>query len=181
MSTGRKGRWRGLCYTPSPMAQPLVHVLVINWNGLEHLEACYDSLVASTYERVEFVLVDNASEDGGVEFVRDQYGGDPRVTICECGDNLGWSRGNNVGIRRALEAGADYIFLLNNDTATDSRAIERLVEAAEADPEIGALAPKMVLFDQPHILNSVGMECSIIGACWDRGLGRVDCARARDE
>jgi len=165
------------CYTPAIMATPFVHVIIINWNGLEHLQDCYDSLLAGSYENVRYVLLDNASEDDSVAFVRDTYGDDERVEIVECDRNLGWSGGNNVGIRRALEANADYVFLLNNDTATAPDAMEHLVAMAEANPQLGCIAPKMLLFDEPGILNSVGLACSVIGACWDIGLGRLDGAK----
>lgn len=156
------------------MSAPLVHVLVINWNGAAHLEACFGSLLASTHPNCRFVLVDNASIDDSVALVRDRFGADPRVEVLDCGANLGWSGGNNAGMRAALAAGADYILLLNNDTWTDPGAIAALVDRAEADPDIGALAPKLVLFDAPEILNSVGLCCSRIGAAWDLGIGAPD-------
>lgn len=154
--------------------EPLVHVLVINWNGLEHLEACFSSLLAGGYENVKYVLVDNASEDESVAFVEREYGGDARVEVLKCPGNLGWSGGNNFGIEHALEAGAKYIFLLNNDTAVEADAIPKMLAMAEADETIGALAPKMLMFNQPEILNSVGLYCSYIGASWDRGIGQPD-------
>ncbi|MCC6798253.1 MAG: glycosyltransferase family 2 protein [Candidatus Hydrogenedentes bacterium] len=159
------------------MPQSLVYVLVINWNGKEHLEVCFDSLLAQTYSNLRIVLVDNASSDGSVAFVRARYAGDPRVELLECGANLGWSGGNNAGIERSLAAGADYIFLLNNDTASAPDAIERLVEFAEANPNAGAVAPKMLLFDQPWLINSVGIAGTIVGSAWDEGLGRINGAR----
>lgn len=165
----------GLGYTRG-MREPLVYVVVINWNGMAHLRECFDSLVAGSYGHARFVLADNASSDESVAFVRDTYP-DPRVEILECGGNLGWSRGNNLAMEGALAAGADYILLLNNDTVTAPDAVVRLVEAMEAEPALGALAPKLVLYDTPAVLNSVGLECSIIGACWDRGLGRADRPR----
>lgn len=159
------------------MKLPLVYVLVINWNGMLHLQACFDSLIASSYSNARFLLIDNASTDGSVPFVRSTYGNDPRVEILECPGNLGWAGGNNAGIEKALENEADYVFLLNNDTATAPDAIERLVAAAVANPEVGGLAPKMLMFDQPRLLNSVGLECSLIGASWDLGIGRLDAPR----
>ncbi|HOZ46504.1 MAG TPA: glycosyltransferase family 2 protein [Candidatus Hydrogenedentes bacterium] len=155
------------------MGDPLVYVLIINWNGREHLAECFDSLLAGTYQNARFVLVDNASDDDSVAFVEEHYD-DPRVDIIECGGNLGWSGGNNVGMARALEDGADYVFLLNNDTVTAPGAIARLVKMAEERPEIGALAPKMLLYRYPVLLNSVGLGCSIIGSSWDLGIGRLD-------
>lgn len=159
------------------MPQPRVHVLVINWNGREHLDACFRSLLATPYENARCVLVDNASDDDSVAFVQETFGGDPRVSILALPENRGWSGGNNAGIRQALEQGADYVFLLNNDTAVDAHCLPRLVEAAEADNAIGALAPKILLYDHPDLLNSVGLTCSVIGACWDQGLGRIDQPR----
>ena len=159
------------------MSEPLVHVLVINWNGIQHLRECFESLIAGTHANARFVLIDNASTDGSVTFVREQFGADPRVEFIECETNLGWSGGNNAGIERAMAAGAEYVFLLNNDTVTAPDAVEHLVRAAEECPETGALAPKMLLYDTPGIINSVGIECSIIGCSWDLGLGRLDGPR----
>ncbi len=159
------------------MTDPLVYVLVINWNGMEHLEECFDSLLASTYPNARFILVDNASDDGSVEFVRTRYGDDSRVDILECDTNLGWSGGNNRGMENALAAGADYIFLLNNDTRIAPDALELLVRQAEADPAVGALSPKILMYDNPDILNSVGLEATIIGSSWDKGIGRADTPR----
>ncbi|MBL7647702.1 MAG: glycosyltransferase family 2 protein [Candidatus Hydrogenedentes bacterium] len=159
------------------MRPPLVYVIVINWNGREHLDACFSSLLASTCENVVFLLVDNASTDGSAGYIREHFGNDPRVEILSLSSNLGWSGGNNAGIRLALKAAADYIFLLNNDTATESGALSAMLAAMETDSSLGALAPRMVLFDQPELLNSVGLNLSVIGAAWDRGIGRLDGPR----
>jgi hypothetical protein len=156
---------------------PLVHVLIINWNGLEHLRECFDSLITGSYTNARFILLDNASKDESCSFVRNNYGHDPRVEILVLPGNLGWSGGNNVGIQRAIDQGADYVLLLNNDTVTAPDALEKLVELAESRPEIGALAPKMLLYDTPEVLNSIGLTCSMIGAGWDLGLGRLDAPR----
>ncbi len=156
------------------MTEPLLYVLVINWNGREHLRDCFDSLLASPYANVRFVLVDNGSTDGSVAFVREDYGHDPRVEFLELPENLGWSGGNNAGMRRALEAGAKYVFLLNNDTRVAPNMFEKTVTLAESSPDIGVVAPKMVLFNQPFVINSVGLLCSRAGASWDIGAGRLD-------
>ena len=121
--------------------------------------------------------MDNASEDGSPEFVREHFGSDPRVEILECSKNLGWSGGNNRGLEKAVSEGADYALLLNNDTAVDAGAIECLISYAEHHPEVGALAPKLLLYDQPEILNSVGLELSVIASAWDAGIGRLDAPK----
>lgn len=159
---------------------PRVDALVINWNGREHLAACFDALLANSYPNARYILVDNASTDDSVAFVTSRYGGDPRVAVHRCPSNLGWSGGNNHAMRASLDSGADYLFLLNNDTAAAPDAIARLVAQAEAEPETGALAPRMLLFDQPWILNSRGLACSMIGASWDIGIGRVDRTAPED-
>lgn len=159
------------------MQSPLVYVIIINWNGREHLEACFQSLRASTYGNARFLLVDNASTDGSVAYVEEVFGDDERLEILALPENRGWSGGNNAGILHARAAGADYLFLLNNDTATASDALQVLVDRMEASPSLGALAPRMVLFDQPEILNSVGLTVSVIGAAWDIGIGRIDGPR----
>ncbi len=155
-----------------------MRVLILNWNGMEHLEECFLSLVEGCQrEDVEFVLLDNASTDESVSFVRERFMHDPRVVV-ECLDkNYGWSGGNNRGIMKSIEKGAKYIFLLNNDTKVEKHCIENLIEMSETSPEVGGLAPKMLLYNQPWLLNSIGLECSIIGSAWDRGLGRVDTPR----
>ncbi len=160
------------------MNNPLVRVLVLNWNGIEHLGECFSSLVEGCQRKdVEFVLLDNASTDESVIFIRERFNQDPRVVV-ECLDkNYGWSAGNNRGIMKSIEKGAKYIFLLNNDTKVEKKCIENLIEMSEANPDIGGLAPKMLLYNQPWLLNSVGLECSIIGSAWDRGLGRIDSPR----
>ncbi len=159
------------------MNEPLVYVLIINWNGREHLDACFSSLTANDYPNMRFLLIDNASSDDSVAYIRENFGQDTRVDCLECDKNHGWSGGNNLGIRVALDHGADYIFLLNNDISIAPDAISKLVRQAETTPQCGCLAPKMVLFDTPSVLNSMGLYCSIVGAAWDRGIGRADTAQ----
>lgn len=159
------------------MTEPLVYVLVINWNGVEHLDECFETLLAGTYQNARFLLVDNASEDGSVAFVREKFGSDPRVEILELERNLGWSGGNNAGMGRALESKAEYVLLLNNDTAIAPDAIGQMVAACLSDPDVGALAPKILLYENPQLLNSMGLEATDVGTAWDRGIGRLDGER----
>lgn len=156
------------------MTPPLVYVLIINWNGMDHVQACFASLLQSPYPNVRYVLLDNGSTDGSDAYVEQTFGADPRVLVWRLGENLGWSPGNNEGIRRAIGAGADFIFLLNNDTWTNPTSLDALVTLAQAHPKAGALAPKMVLFDTPSVLNSFGVAISYVGAAWDIGVGRAD-------
>jgi GT2 family glycosyltransferase len=124
------------------------HVVVLSWNGRDDTLACLDSLVRVARSDVSVICVDNGSNDGSVEAVRERY---PFITLIENRNNLGFAGGNNVGIRRALAAGADWVVLLNNDATVDPRCIDAFEAAAAANPDAGVLGGK-VLFDDPSDL-----------------------------
>lgn len=121
--------------------QPKVYVLVLNYNGKQHLEYCLPSMAATHYDNCHIVLVDNGSTDGSLEYTRENF---KDVIILENGANLGWAGGNNAGIRYALENDADYIVLQNNDTKADPRWIAGAVEVCENDPRIGIVGFTML-------------------------------------
>lgn len=125
---------------------PDVHVVVLNRNGRRFLEACFQSLEALDYpsQRLELVLVDNASEDESVSYIERAF---PEVRIVRNPDNYGFARGNNEGIRRALERGADYVVLLNNDTRVDPDWLRALVEVAEAHPDVAICGGKILSWE----------------------------------
>jgi len=120
---------------------PLVHVIVLNHDGKNHLEYCLPSLLATKYPNYRVLLVDNGSTDGSVEYTREKF---PQVTIIQNSENLGWAGGNNVGIRYALERDADYIVLQNNDTKVDPRWLGGAVQVCEDDPRIGVVGFNML-------------------------------------
>jgi GT2 family glycosyltransferase len=124
------------------MNLPSVSVIVLNYNGKHYLETCLQALKAQDYpsECFEVILVDNASSDGSVEMVRQQF---PWVRLVVNRTNLGFGGGNNVGI---CVARGDYIAFLNNDTRADPRWLSALVETARKDERIGACTSKLVLF-----------------------------------
>jgi GT2 family glycosyltransferase len=115
---------------------PLVYVVIVNYSGRMHLEYCLPSLLATDYDNYRIVLVDNASTDDSIAYVTANY---PEIPIL-CNDrNRGWAGGNNVGVRYALEQGADYIVLQNNDTRVDPRWLKEAVKVMEARPKLGFL------------------------------------------
>jgi len=115
---------------------PDVCVLILNYNGRDHLEYCLPSVLATEYTETKVVLIDNGSTDDSVAFTRMNY---PQVKIVENEGNWGFAAGNNVGLRYALERGADYVVLLNNDMRVDPRWLTHAVAVAEADPRIGVV------------------------------------------
>ncbi len=135
------------------MSEPLVMAVIVNWNGREVLDACPRTLLASEYDPLEVVLVDNASGDDSVALVRNRY---PSVRIEETGENLGFAGGANRGLEAARAAGADYVLLLNNDVEIAPDAVGELVRAASAHPEALLLGPKILYHDRPEIIWSAG-------------------------
>ena len=140
---------------PSNKPLPRVSVIVLNWNGRDDTLACIESLRSIDYPDHEVMVVDNGSSDGSVDALRTRF---PELEIVETGQNLGFAEGNNVGIRRALARGADYVFLLNNDTVVDPFLLRRLVEAAERCPEGGIFTPKIYYHSQPARIWSAGVR-----------------------
>jgi GT2 family glycosyltransferase len=120
-------------------------LIVLSWNGREDTLACLASLAALRGEDTEVVVVDNGSSDGSVEAVRTAH---PEVHVVENGRNLGFAGGNNAGLRHAVEHGAQWAVLLNNDATLAPDAVDRLRAAAGDHPAAGMLAGK-VFFDEP--------------------------------
>jgi GT2 family glycosyltransferase len=120
--------------------EPVVCIIVITHNGRQHLVSCLPSIQRSLYENYYVVLVDNASDDGSEEYVRSHY---PRIKIIRNAENLGFAGGNNIAMRRAINDGADYVLLLNDDTVIlDPTWLRKAVSVSERDPYVG-----MVGFD----------------------------------
>lgn len=125
---------------------PKVFVIVLNFNGKEDTRDCLDSLKSLIADRgsVEIVVVDNGSTDGSVEAIKKQILGSKfPVHLIENQENLGFAGGNNVGIKFALEKGADFVLILNNDTFVDPNLVGQLLRVAGPDKKAGVLGPKI--------------------------------------
>lgn len=109
-----------------------VAIIIVNWNGKSDTLACLASLgklkaqSASWWRKSKVIVVDNGSTDNSVAVIRKEF---PSVEVIEKVENLGFAGGNNVGIRRALESGADFVWLLNNDTNVDENSVTSLIDA----------------------------------------------------
>lgn len=115
---------------------PLVYAVVLNYNGLEHLQYCVPSLLDTQYDNFALVVVDNASTDSSVLWLRENY---PAVDIIVSDKNRGWSGGNNLGITYTLERGAEYVFVANNDIRVDPRWARVALTVAREDERIGLI------------------------------------------
>ncbi len=151
---------------------PVVYYIILNLNGRDDLLDTLASVAELNYINGQTIVVDNGSTDGSPEAVRRGF---PDVHVIETGKNLGFGGGNNVGMRYALEQGADWIFLLNNDTAVAPDLIDALLAAAGTDENIAALCPKIYYFDQPEVLWYAGGRISYAtGIISHRGLREKD-------
>jgi len=126
---------------------PKVFVIVLNWNGLADTLECIGSVKALEYPRIRILVVDNGSTDGSPSVLSQRY---PDVTLLRNERNMGFTGGNNVGIAKALEAGADLVWLLNNDTVLEKDSLTQLVKRISASPEIGLASPVIHFQESPR-------------------------------
>lgn len=120
---------------------PSVFIILVNWNRVQDTLECIASLREKPYPNSHIVVVDNGSSDDSVERIR-RNGCD--LILLEAGKNLGFTGGNNLGIKYALEHNADYVLLLNNDALIAPDALEKMVAVAESDEKIGIVTPKIL-------------------------------------
>ena len=147
---------------------PLTFIIVLNWDGRHHLQDCLDSLSFLDYPNYKILLVDNNSRDESVLFVKSNY---LHVHIIQNDKNLGFAEGNNVGIRYALSQGAEYVVLLNNDTRVEPDFLTHLIQRGEEAKEVGVLGGKVLMFFNPCIVNSTGVNLNQFAYGWDRDFG----------
>lgn len=114
-----------------------VYVLILHWQELQHTLACLNSLRAMTFRDFQILVVDNGSEPGDSQTISRQY---PEVEILSLPENMGFAGGCNAGIQYCLDHGADWIWLLNNDTKVGMDSLELLLEAGSNNRKSGALS-----------------------------------------
>ena len=114
-------------------------VVIVSWNAKAYLEECLQSLAEDVYDGpMEIVVVDNASSDGSADMVKRQF---PAVTLIRNAANLGFSRANNIGIRRCT---GDYIALVNSDIHVLKGCLSELVAFCESQADVGVVGPKII-------------------------------------
>lgn len=141
-----------------------ISVIVVNYNGKHLLRDCLESLFQQSFSNIEVILVDNASRDGSLEYVREAF---PRVKIIPLAQNIGFAGANNEGLRHAA---GDYIMLLNNDVKVDKDCLQNLFRAMDADQGIGIGATKMIAADS-GVIDSAGDGISTALRGFKRGEG----------
>ena len=144
-----------------------VSAIVVNWNGREHLDTCFGSLLRQTLPGIESIMVDNGSTDGSVKFVRARFG--DAVRILALPTNAGYGAALNAGIRVAR---GRHLVALNNDVEVDAGCVAALHAAAERYPKAGSFAPKILSFDDRRQIDNVGHLLYADGL--SRGRGRLE-------
>jgi len=129
---------------------PVVSVVIPNWNQRSLLDACLHSLSQQEFQDFETIMVDNGSSDGSVDHVASNF---PSVQILALDSNLGFATASNRGIRMAR---GKYIALLNNDTEVDRLWLQELVGALDSNLEVGFCASKILLLQDPSIADACG-------------------------
>lgn len=119
------------------MENKKVFVIVVTFKGQQWYDKCFTSLRESTIP-LQTVVVDNASNDGTVEYIREHY---PEIHLIDSKENLGFGRANNLAMRYALDQGCDYVFLLNQDAWVDADTFEKMINIHLNHPEYGILSP----------------------------------------
>ncbi|MCS6850877.1 MAG: glycosyltransferase family 2 protein [Gemmataceae bacterium] len=148
---------------------PSVSVIVVNRDGAALLPDCLGSLREQTYQDFEVILVDNGSSDDSVGVARQHLRG---LRVIALSENAGFARANNLGLAAAR---GRYVVLLNNDTRAHPDFVRELVEAAEREPGIGMVAPKILNFADRQVIDSVGgLLLTPDGIGQGRGRGEID-------
>ena len=154
--------------------RPSASVVIVNWNGAEHLDECLSSLETQTLAaETEVIVVDNGSTDGSAELL-ERYR--HLVRIIPNGSNLGFAAGCNQGIRAAE---GEFIALLNNDTCVEPTWLEDLVRAIRQAPDIGCCTSKVLSYYDRRVLDNAGHVLFADGLT--RGRGRLEPDRGQFE
>lgn len=129
--------------------QKELSIILINYKRADDTIACIESLYKSSYNNFDIILVDNGSNDGSVEILQNKF---PNINIIANPDNFGFSEGNNIAIRLALENNYKFFLLLNNDTIVAKDSLTHLIDTIKSQPQIGVTGGKILYFNHPELI-----------------------------
>ncbi len=152
------------------MNLPVVHIVILNWNGLDNTLECLASIRELTYPNLRIQVVDNASKNNEAAIIEKKF---PEINVLKQKENLGFCGGCNVGMNYALSEGADFVMLLNNDTLLSPNLIETLVEAYGTLENPGAVSP--IIFKYPET-EKIWFSIARWEAKWKTGEARFRLA-----
>lgn len=135
-----------------PDNKPLISIIILNFNQLPVTCEFLESTKKLTYPNYEIIMIDNASKENPTELINARY---PEVKLIVSDKNLGFTGGNNLGIKAAR---GDYYFIVNNDTEVTPDLLERVVETFDIDKTIGVVSPKIKYFSNPDTIQYAGFS-----------------------
>jgi GT2 family glycosyltransferase len=150
---------------------PKICAVILNTNRREDTLECLQSLINNQYPNLHIIILDNASTDGSYEAIQTTY---PQVQQVSLTENKGYAGNNNAGIALAMEAQADWIFVLNEDIILAPDALSQLMTVVQELPQVGIIGPLVYHHNEPTIIQSAG---GILSARWDSshlGLNETD-------
>jgi GT2 family glycosyltransferase len=139
-----------LNYFYTSMATPLVSIVILNWNGRKFLDQFLPSVLATTYNNKEVVVVDNASTDDSIAYLQQHW---PTVRIVQNAANYGFAQGYNEALKHIQ---ADYYVLLNSDVEVTPDWLNAMVALLENDRTIGACQPKLLQYHNKELFEYAG-------------------------
>lgn len=149
-----------------------VFVIIVTYRGHQWYERCFTSLRNSELP-VQTIVIDNASNDGTVEYIREHF---PEIHLIESKENLGFGRANNIGMRYALDHDCDYVFLLNQDAWVETSTLGTLVRVAENHSEYGIVSPMHMTADRLHLnfqIDDGNLNYELLSDIYTRNLKEV--------
>jgi len=152
-----------------------IFIVILNWNNYADTFECLKSVDKLRIGKFDLrvVVVDNGSSDDSCENIRNFQLSNSNFHLIENNQNLGYAGGNNVGMRYALESGADWVMVLNNDTEVDHDLVVQLIEAAERDGKVGVLTPKIYFARGSEFHKSKYKKSELGNVIWSAG-GEMD-------
>jgi GT2 family glycosyltransferase len=155
---------------------PRPYAITVNWNRAEDTVQCVRSIVEGN-PGVGVVVVDNGSTDGSKDVLRLSF---PDIELIENQENLGYTRGANQGVRRALERGATHVLMINNDAVAGRGMVSGLMEALECHPRVGIVGPKIFYSGTDVIWFDGGNYYGWLGVSTHPRMDRHDDGRDRE-
>ncbi len=156
-----------------------VYIIIVNWNGLKDTYECIRSVLNISYKNYTILVVDNGSDKDDSKEIATKF---PEVITLRSESNLGFSGGNNLGIKYAMDKGAEYILLLNNDTIVEKDFLDVLVNIASKNQTIGLAVPKINYYSEPSkVWYAGGYISKFRGAALTEGCGKSDSKYTEDK
>lgn len=140
------------------MNWPKTSIVVLNWNNYQDTRECLKSLLDLSYPNYEVIVIDNNSTDDSFNQLKNEF---ENFIFKKNQKNLGYSDGNNVGIKMALKNNSEYIVILNNDIVVTKFFLEPLVREAKKNEKIGLLNPLICDYNNPNYIQNIGRKMNI--------------------